>query len=137
MKNEDFLSFEELLRTITKKTVTDDKMPLQFRQARCFLFKSEHGVVYVKHAIDGPFASVKIEKNNLQSKTNSNMKDLASKKYDGFVSLTQKKLKDLLKLMPYIPNNYRSFYDELFKMHELNDEDENEEGSEDENVDLV
>lgn len=54
MKNEDFFSFEQLLRTITKKTTTDAKVPLQFRLGRCFLFKSEHGdTMYVRHDIDG------------------------------------------------------------------------------------
>lgn len=114
MKNEDFYSFEQLLRTITKKTTTDARTPLQFRLVRCFLFKSgDVDTMHVRHDIDQEFTSVKIV-NNVHINTATNIYDFVSKKHDGCLSLTQAKIADLRKLMPYIKPIHRSFYENIF-----------------------
>lgn len=116
MKSEDFLTFDQLLKNITKRTIKDDKTPLKFREVRCFSFKSDSNLMHVKYALADRFSDVTIAKAGLFPCASGDLKELLLPKYDGPIRINNKKIADLHKLMPYVPIEDRRFYEDIFAM---------------------
>lgn len=67
MKQEDFLAIDVLQKQTEKKQVTDNKMPLNFSQIRCFRFEAEHpNTMFIKHFLNEQYVSVNVGKRGIK-----------------------------------------------------------------------
>lgn len=124
--NEDILSFKKWWPTCFKKTVssvTDSKVKFLISKYRHLKYKStSKGYVEVCEFIDGfnseTFKLLKIKANELVFP--------GEKAYDGQVSINIKKINDLKKIIQYIPDQYKHFYNNIFdwKTSENDNEDD-------------
>lgn len=116
MTQSDFYSFENLSDFFKKKLKTDDGLPVDFRNVRCFKFTSDKpNVIYVKHALSGNFKSITVSQIGLTSSVIvPSLHELILQKYDESITLDANKVKDLRKLLPFIPEQHWSFYNDIF-----------------------
>lgn len=115
MTSSDFYSFENLSDFFQKKLKTDDNDPVDFRNVRCFKFTStEPDIIYVKHSLSGEFKPITTSRGNMSLAIPS-LDAQILQKYDGNISLNPNKIKDLRKLLPYIPTQHRYFYNEILE----------------------
>lgn len=116
MTQSDFYSFENLADFKKKKLKTDAGDPVDFRNVRCFKFTSDQpNIIYVKHALTGDFKSITVSKTGPNNSAIVPMLDeQILQKYNESISLDVNKVKDLKKLLPFIPKIHWSFYAEIF-----------------------
>lgn len=83
---------------------------------RCFKFTSDQpNIIYVKHALTGDFKSITVSKTGPNNSAIVPMLDeQILQKYNESISLDVNKVKDLKKLLPFIPKIHWSFYAEIF-----------------------
>ncbi|CAH1112422.1 unnamed protein product [Psylliodes chrysocephalus] len=115
MEQKDFLSFQKV--PMVKKTITEDKEPVNFTKARCFRFESgEPNTMVIKRELNETFKKVYIGKRGnrlvLQS---GDILDNLDCKYNKPVKLNSKKVEDLQKLLRYIPPINQNFYVTIFE----------------------
>lgn len=110
MTQSDFYSFDNFADFYKKKLKTDDNVPVDFRNARCFKFTADNpNIMYVKHALNDDFQPINISADIPVPSIDAQI----HQKYLHKIPLNPKKSKDLEKLLPFIPPQHLRFYDEL------------------------
>lgn len=113
MTQAEFYSFTNVQKSINKKNVTDTKENVNFSKVRCFRFEAEHpNTMFIKHYLNESFKPVNVGKRGVQLANCPKLKDLPLK-YNAFVEINPKKLKNLKALLPFVPVIYHGFYAEL------------------------
>lgn len=110
MRQEDFVTFESI--PFAKKKITEEKEPVKFNQIRCFRFESKFpNIMFIKHILnEASFQHVNIGKRGNKISGYMNILGSLPKKYLQPIELNSKKIKDLKKLLKYIPPVYQDYY---------------------------
>nr|CAH7713898.1 unnamed protein product [Callosobruchus chinensis] len=108
MEQQDFYAFDSI--SITKRNVTINKQSVRFNQVRCFKFDSNHpNSMFIKHTLNGEFIEVNVGKRCSRLADQQTLKDL-KREYKGPITLNDKKIGDLKKLMKYIPTISQQYF---------------------------
>lgn len=111
MKQEDFIDFNELLKNnVCKKSVTDDKSKLNFKDIRVFLYSSQNlNTVAIKHFFNEEPKQVNLARKGMRSNLFVSFKDLKPF-YSNPIKLNPLKVRDLKTLLKYIPSKDHEWY---------------------------
>lgn len=105
IKQEDFIDLKQILKkNLTKKSVTDDKRKLNFKDIRVFLYTWDNpNSMAVKYFLNEVPSHVNLARKGLRSNKFILFKDL-KRFYLNPIKLNPLKLKDLKALLKYIPS---------------------------------
>lgn len=111
MEQEDFLDFEPILSGLTKSTHTAGGESLDFAGVYSFQFRADDAQsFYIKHSVNGQYEQVTVKR---KGRPNLTLLSNLTKKYKEPVKIAEKKVKNVLSLLKYIPPVHHPFYTRL------------------------
>lgn len=114
MTQNNFYSFEKVNKSLTKKTLTDEKEDVNFAKVRCFRFEAASpNKMFIKHLLNEEYKSVNVGRRGQKLSQNLIDLDTLELKYNCPVRLNEKKLQNLKALMPFIPEIHHNFYSSI------------------------
>ncbi|XP_047112613.1 uncharacterized protein LOC124789338 [Schistocerca piceifrons] len=125
MKQADFIDLTPLEKNIAKKDKHDDGSQFRFSEATAFRFDEgmpSHLKVKYQYTEYEEFRTVNITKKGRAHQKNNPFQ--LSWKYLKPIPICDKKLKDVMSLMPYIPDVLKGYFNSLSESKEQSDENE-------------